>query len=211
MIIRILRSLAGLLAALAALVGIPVALWFLVGNPLPSSISIEAVRTALFTPDDGQLLIKLVTWVGWVAWLVFAVSFMVELIAQISGRSIRLPGLRIPQLAAAPLVALLLAVFVAAPTIVNATAGIAAADPVGGSGPTSSPPGSSQSVTTEHRVQASPTKNSPPEKAGKPAVHHKVERGETLWGLAKHYYGDGMKWKKLAKQLTKKLGLKEKN
>ena len=26
-----------------------------------------------------------------------------------------------------------------------------------------------------------------------------MERGDTLWGLAKHYYGDGMKWKKLAK------------
>ena len=68
MIGRILRSLAGLVGVVTALVGIPVALWMLGGNPLPSTISFDAFRTALFTPDDGQLLIRLVTWVGWLAW-----------------------------------------------------------------------------------------------------------------------------------------------
>jgi len=200
MTIRILRSLAGLVGMLTALVGIPAALWLLGGNPLPATISIDAVRTALLTPDDGQLLIKLVTWVGWVAWLVFAVTLMVELVAQTSGRSIRLPGLRVPQLAAAPLVALLLAVFVAAPTIVGATAGIAVADPGDDSSPAPSPPsGSSRPATGEQRA-AAPTNSSPQpdKKTERQAVRHQVERGETLWGLAKHYYGDGMKWKKLA-------------
>lgn len=29
------------------------------------------------------------------------------------------------------------------------------------------------------------------------AKKHKVKKGDTLWGLAKKYYGDGSKWKKL--------------
>ncbi|HEY5784771.1 MAG TPA: hypothetical protein VIT65_08335, partial [Microlunatus sp.] len=165
MIGRILRSLAGLVGVVAALVGIPVALWMLGGNPLPSTISFDAFRTALFTPDDGQLLIRLVTWVGWLAWLVFAVSVVAELVAQISGRSIRLPGLRVPQLAAAPLVALLLAVFIAAPIVVGAAAGVAVADPGDSSGPTSPPPSAGQQQTTGDRSVAAPTKNSP-QKAG---------------------------------------------
>lgn len=210
MIGKVLRSLAGLVGVVAALVGIPMALWLLGGNPLPASISFEAFRTALLTPDDGQLLIRIVTWVGWVAWLVFAVSLIVELVAQISGRNIRLPGLRVPQLAAAPLVAMLLAVFIAAPIVVGAAAGVAHADPGDSSGPPSPPPSVGQQHTGSDRSSADPT-TSTPQKAvekGRQAapsgretekvVTHTVERGETLWGLAKHYYGDGMKWKKLA-------------
>ena len=210
MIGKVLRSLAGLVGVVAALVGIPMALWLLGGNPLPGSISFEAFRTALLTPDDGQLLIRIVTWVGWVAWLVFAVSLLVELAAQISGRSIRLPGLRVPQLAAAPLVAMLLAVFIAAPIVVGAAAGVAHADPGDSSGPPSPPPSVGQQHTGSDRSSAEPTTSTPQkavekgraaalgERVTEKVVTHTVERGETLWGLAKHYYGDGMKWKKLA-------------
>lgn len=209
MIGRVLRSLAGLVGVVAALVGIPMALWLLGGNPLPGNISVEALRTALLTPDDGQLLIRIVTWVGWVAWLVFAVSLVVELVAQISGRNIRLPGLRVPQLAAAPLVAMLLAVFIAAPIVVGAAAGVAHADPGDSSGPPPPPPSVGQQHTGSDRPAAeAPTSSpqkavekdraAPDERKTEKVVTHTVERGETLWGLAKHYYGDGMKWKKLA-------------
>lgn len=207
MIGRVLRSLAGLVGVVAALVGIPVALWVLGGNPLPADISFGTVRTALLTPDDGQLLIRIVTWVGWLAWLVFAVSLVVELVAQASGRTIRLPGLRVPQLAAAPLVALLLAVFVAAPIVVGAAAGVAVADPGDDTSSSAAPQATTQPRATADRPAAAPIESSPQQtdetsrdKSATPTtLQHTVERGETLWGLAKHYYGDGMQWKKLAK------------
>ncbi len=204
MIGRLLRTIAGLVGMVIALVGIPAALWALGGNPLPSTISFDALRAALFTPDDGQLLIRIITWVGWLAWLVFAISLVVELVAQISGRTIHLPGLRVPQLAAAPLVALLLAVFVAAPVIVGAASGVAVASPGDSTGPpTSAPSSASQQQASADRPAVAPIKA--PSQAttekdeGRTDIRHTVERGDTLWGLAKHYYDDGMKWKKLAK------------
>ncbi len=155
MISRLLRTVAGLVGVAVALVGIPAALWALGGNPLPSTISVDALRAgALFTPDDGQLLIRIISWVGWLAWLVFAISLVVELVAQISGRSIRLPGLRVPQLAAAPLVAMLLAVFVAAPVVVGAAAGMAIANPGDSTGPpTPAPTSTSQQPAAADRRQ----------------------------------------------------------
>ncbi len=152
-----------------------------------------------------QLLIRIITWVGWLAWLVFAISLVVELVAQISGRTIHLPGLRVPQLAAAPLVAMLLAVFVAAPVIVGAASGVALANPGDSTGPPTSllplvrassrPLRTAQQSHPPRRRHRSTTEKSEARKD----IRHTVERGDTLWGLAKHYYGDGMKWKKLAK------------
>ena len=54
---------------------------------------------ALLTPDDGTILIGLITVLGWVAWLVFTVSVASELIALVSRQRIRisLPGLAGPQ------------------------------------------------------------------------------------------------------------------
>lgn len=199
---RLLRSLLGLLGTLVALVGIPAGLWLLGGgSPVPAHFSFAAVQEALTTPDDGQLFIRVLVWVGWVAWAVFAVSIAAELVGQLAGRRIRLPGLRLPQQAAAPLVAMLLAVFIAAPTIVTLTTGVAAADPVG-----PSPAPTTQTATPKSHHQTTPAKV-----ADKPAEHsradesqshdvvHTVDRNDSLWRLAERYYGDGMKWKAIAK------------
>ena len=45
------------------------------------------MREALLTPDDGTVLLGLITIVGWVAWLVFAVSVLAELVATRFARS----------------------------------------------------------------------------------------------------------------------------
>ena len=105
---RMLRGLGALALLLLGLVGVPAALVWLGGNPLPAASPGTAVREALLTPDDGTILVGLVTVVGWVAWLVFAVSVVSELVALLSRQRIRLslPGLAGPQRVAAGLLAL---------------------------------------------------------------------------------------------------------
>lgn len=200
---RLLRSILGLLGTLAALVGIPVGLWlFGGGNPIPGHLNFAAVREALTSPDDGHLFIQVLLWVGWVAWAVFAFSIAAELLGQISGRTIRLPGLRLPQQAAAPLVAMLLAVFIAAPAIVTLTTGMASADPVT---PTSTPTTSTATLTGHQPTRATKEADKSSEhanaaaKSGNRDVVHSVDRNDSLWRLAQRYYGDGMKWKVIAK------------
>ena len=205
MIGRLLRSLVGLLGTVAALVGIPAGLWLLGGgNPLPTDLSFAALRAALTSPDDGQLFIQVLVWVGWVAWAVFAVSIVAEFLGQISGRRITLPGLRLPQQTAAPLVAMLLAVFIAAPTIVAVTTGVAAANPV-----SPSPTPTTQIATPERHQTSTTTHDAAADKPSERAsaatkgqgrdVVHSVDRNDSLWRLAERYYGDGMKWKMIAK------------
>jgi len=96
---RVLRGLASLLLLLVTLLGVPVALAVLGGNPLPATLSWDAVRHALLSPDDGTILIGLITVVGWAAWLVFMVSVVSELIALVTRQRIRitLPGLAGPR------------------------------------------------------------------------------------------------------------------
>ena len=54
---RVLRGLGALGLLLIGLVGIPVALVMLGGNPLPAGVTWEGVRSVLLTPDDGTVLV----------------------------------------------------------------------------------------------------------------------------------------------------------
>ena len=149
---RVVRGLSALAALAVGLVGIPVALVVLGGNPMPSSISWPAVRNALFTPDDGTILIGLITVIGWVAWLVFAISVVAELVALASFQriSIRLPGLAGPQRVAAGLFVAVIAMVATTQVVPEDPPPIAAvpaaADPVV---PTD-PVGSIPDETTSH-------------------------------------------------------------
>ena len=101
-----LRGLASLVLLLVTVLGVPVAL---VGPRWQSAArhGLLGWRSvdALLTPDDGTILIGLITVVGWAAWLVFTVSVVSELIALVSRQRIRitLPGLAGPQRMAAGL------------------------------------------------------------------------------------------------------------
>ena len=116
---RLLRGVGALALLLIGLVGIPVALIWLGGNPLPTTVTWEGVRDALLTRDDGTILVGLVTVVGWIAWLIFAVSVVSELMALLSGERIRisLPGLAGPQRVAAGLLLSVVAVAAGPPMV----------------------------------------------------------------------------------------------
>jgi nucleoid-associated protein YgaU len=181
---RLIRGLGAFAVLLALVVGVPVALTMLGGNPWPSSISWSALKRALFQPDDGTLLIGLITVVGWMAWLVFAVSVMAEIIRVASGRRIRvkLPGLAGPQRLAAGLVVSVVAILAASPsTQAEPAEAVPAVVPV-------------EPLPVDH---AAPTTTVVAEDHDAEHIHE-VKPGDDLWSLAQHYYGHGRQWRKIA-------------
>ncbi len=185
---RVLRGLGALALLLAGLIGVPLALAAMGGNPLPATITWESLRQALFRRDDGSILLRLVTLVGWAAWLVFALSVLAELVTLLSGRRIRLslPGLAGPQRVAAGLLMSAIAMVTApvVPTAPAPLAPIAIAQPVDPE-PRHPPPQAPQVAAAES------------ESASDRRVHV-VESGDDLWSLAEHYYGEGREWRRIA-------------
>src|SRR5699024_9184158 len=95
------------LALASLIIALPILLWTLGGNPLPSSWpSMDQVTAALSRPDDGTLFIAALTIAGWIGWATFTLSVLVEIPAQVRHRPApNLKGLGGPQRLAAILVA----------------------------------------------------------------------------------------------------------
>ncbi|GAA3743938.1 hypothetical protein GCM10022225_29470 [Plantactinospora mayteni] len=130
-------GLGALIVLIGLLVGAPLALLALAGNPLPDHVpGLGEIGTTLTSRDDGQLFLRALAVVGWAGWATFALSVVVEIPARILRRpAIRLPGLGRQQRWAATLVgsvALVLAVSpaaTAASTVLGPTTTAAAAVP----------------------------------------------------------------------------------
>lgn len=197
----VLRGLGALVVIAAVLVGIPLALVAVAGNPLPDSVpSWSDITSALTEPDDGTLFLDALVWIAWLGWISFAVGLVVEIPAALSGhRAPRLPALRFQQRAAAGLVAAVAAAFVVGPV------GMAtAAEPVQPPAPQPAPvttaqaPASPQATPEVRTAQTAPA--AAPEAAAPAMVQrtHTVERGESLWRIAEQELGDGMRWPEIA-------------
>ncbi|HLM21123.1 MAG TPA: LysM peptidoglycan-binding domain-containing protein [Propionibacteriaceae bacterium] len=192
---RLLRGLGSLAVLLLGTVGVPVALAFLGGNPLPEELTWGAVQRALFTPADDMILVGLITIIGWLAWLVFTLSVVSELLAIVSQQRvrIRLPGFDAPQRFAAGLLISVITM-ISVPQAVHADrdhgrqvgAALTAAEPA---------------VLIMEPADASiPTAAASPrtERVDHVRHHHVVQPGDDLWSLAERYYGDGRDWRKIA-------------
>jgi hypothetical protein len=193
---RLVRGLGSLTILLIGTGGVPVALAFLGGNPLPEDLSWSALQRALFTPVDGTILVGLITIVGWLAWLVFTLSVISELLAVVSRQRIRvrLPGLDIPQRFAA---GLLISVITMIPMQHTVQAG-----PVSNSGVNAAPrpPEPTTVITGSTEISGnSPALPAPrTERTDGHRRHHEVRAGDDLWSLAERYYGNGRGWRKIA-------------
>jgi len=202
-VLRVIRGLVALITLLVGLAGVPAALLVLGGNPFPDTLSWQSVRFALLTPDDGTVLLGLITLVGWIAWLVFALSVVTESVAMLSRQRIRIrvPGLGGPQRLAAGLIVSVISMLTI-PQVAQ-------------------PPSPMPAVTTfTMPVSSSPVLSSPvdlqasvgPSRSGPDAISaagvagaaaaggatHVVTVGDDLWSLAEHYYGEGRDWRKIA-------------
>ena len=80
---RVAKGLAALIGALVLLVGVPVALVLLVGNPLPTTSPSRAWLTAEVTTD---LVINVLAVLVWIVWVHFVVCFLTEWRAVRAGR-----------------------------------------------------------------------------------------------------------------------------
>jgi len=94
--------LTGLIAAVAILaivVGLPATLIALGSGPTPDSMpSLDQIRTALTSPDDGTLALAAVKVIAWAAWLFLTGSIAVEILARVRRVKVpRLPGLHVPR------------------------------------------------------------------------------------------------------------------
>jgi LysM repeat protein len=188
-----LRGLLALLLLLAVLVGIPLALATVGGNPLPSSLpSVDDVTDTLTSPDDGHLFLDALLIVGWLAWGFFALCVLVEFGAQLRGiQAPRLRGLGLQQTAARTLVTAVIALFIASPIAANA----ATLDGVDAAPVTSV----SQTVASPPTAQAPAAPEAEPAAATTAATRtHQVQTGETLWSIAEQELGDGMRWPEIA-------------
>jgi nucleoid-associated protein YgaU/DNA-binding SARP family transcriptional activator len=202
-----LRGLLALLVIVGITVGLPFALLAVGGEPFGGGApSFESVVDLLTSRDDGTLFMVLLQAVGWLAWAFLALSILVELVSQLRGvRAPRLPGLHLPQNAARGLVGAMLLLFTAvplanaavlpagaAPMVESHTVSISAPAVVGAaSGGHVADRGAHERTTPT----ASSTRQAAEKKAASATVQHTVVRGDTLWGLAETYLGDGHRFR----------------
>lgn len=215
MIRRVLTSIAGLLGLALTLVGIPAALLIVARNPIPASVSWGGLAATLTQPDNGTVLRGVLAWIGWIAWAVFAIAVILELISQLAGRRLRVPGFALPQIAARPLVAAALAVFAGAGIMLPAHAAPATAAPTAPTPAThtaATQTAATQTAATQtaataapvavQQDQATPSAEAPQASQEAPAgtvlQSWTVRPGDTLWDIAEHVYGDGHLWTRIA-------------
>ena len=88
------RAAGATLALAGLLVGLPLALGLVGGNPLPTTLpTLGQVGAALTRPDPGNLITQALLLVAWAAWAGFTLTVVVEAQAQLRGRGApRLPG-----------------------------------------------------------------------------------------------------------------------
>ena len=196
------QRIAGLMATLA-IVGIvivlPLVLLAAGGNPLPHSMpSGEALRAALTSPDDGTMALTIIKIVAWAAWAFLTLSIALEILARARGiRAPRLPGLHMPQSAAKGLVGTALLLFTASPIVAQAataaplpTHHVAAASATAGAAhqSTETAPAAAQS----HQQQSAATKQNTP------TITYTVQRGDSLWSIARQHLGSGERYTEVA-------------
>lgn len=204
---------AALAALVAIVIGAPALLLWLGADPLPDQVpSLDRIVEVLTSPDDGRLLMWALSIVGWLAWAVVAVSVLLELIAQLTGRSApRVPGLGMPQRLAAVLVAAVLAALTApgvshahaayldSPPVATAPADPteAASDEDGWPILTATETADSPSTSTTTPL-AQPSPAEPPAGATTQPLVHEVAPGDWMWHIAGRYLGDELRYPEIA-------------
>lgn len=173
-----LRALGSLAILAGVLFGVP---WLLLVLGDPGVLIAVDWGQVLTRPDDGRVLIGLLSVVGWLAWLVLAATIVAELVAVLSRRRIdvAIPGtgwLR-------PLVASLVAALTLAPALSAAHA---------------APPDSQPRAPAVAPAVATPqaTPDTQPEATGTGRTYTARE-GDELWSIAEAHLGSGERWRDL--------------
>ncbi|WP_137122964.1 LysM peptidoglycan-binding domain-containing protein [Segeticoccus rhizosphaerae] len=203
-----MAGLAATLALLGVVAGLPLVLLAIGATPIPDRVpTLDAVKTALSSPDDGTLALTAITLIGWISWAFLTGSILLEVIARARGiRAPRLPGLRMPQSAASGLVGAALLLFVALPVATPGTAA-ATSPPAALTAPTGTSVTASTASTdrtvADRAPNAHPTPADQPDQldradhghaSDRPTTTHTVQPGETLWSIAHAHLGSGQRY-----------------
>lgn len=181
---KALKSLGALLALVVLVIGVPLGLVAMGGSPIPETLPTgNQVISALTNPNFSVLIPLVLTYVGWIAWLSFIIPLAVQLPAAIKGiKAPELPGFGLQQRLAAVLLGAI--AFTAVPQVAMAAPAGPAVDtqiaqalftPQGGAG---------GAISTQTQ--------------GAHPGPYTVQDGDSLFGLAQKYLGDGQRWHEIA-------------
>jgi len=200
---RVLRALGALLVLLVLILGVPLVLGGLIGNPLDSWSDLRAGDIS------DTAVIDILAAIAWIAWAQFALAFAAEAWARLRG--VRLPG-HVPGVFAGQqhlARALIAAIFVLGPTVVSLAAPAASfATPARATASVSvaqsaSVPQSASVSRSAAQLESAPataTAHGSGQQA-RPSTHEYVVPASggpgTYWDLAEHYLGSGDSWRQI--------------
>ncbi|HEX3920668.1 MAG TPA: hypothetical protein VHY31_00100, partial [Streptosporangiaceae bacterium] len=188
-----LRGSVALVTLAVLVVGLPLALYRLGGDPLPSHVpSWHSISSGLLHRDNGTVFLGVVRDLSWIAWALFTAAVLAEAQAALRGR--RAPKLRIfgLQNAASWLVAVSALAFTGQPAAVLASAHA----PVPVVSPAARPAAMAfRTTTTLPQDQSAGSNAADPQASQVMSMGFSqmvtVRSGDCLWTIAQHYLGDG--------------------
>ncbi|GAA4617259.1 hypothetical protein GCM10023195_76980 [Actinoallomurus liliacearum] len=216
---EIMRGLGALAVLLFLLAGLPAALVAVGGSPIPHAVpSWTRITATLAQPDTGNtLFLAVVKGIGWIAWLLFMTATLTETIAYLRGcptRRLPRPIRPMQHLARDLIATIALIVSTGAPLASSTTASLTHQTAVAANKPTAASAAVTAEIATTPsnglhgrvRLAAHETPATEPRR-WKTRV---ITRGDTLWAIARHEYGSGIKYLRIfnaSKHLTQPHGL----
>ncbi|GAA4492322.1 hypothetical protein [Microbacterium panaciterrae] len=182
---KLLAGLGSLILILAWVIGFPVVLFLLAGNPFPTAAQWNAIIT--LTPDYGNIILftKVLPLLLWVIWAAFTAPFLVELFASFRGVKTRkkFRATRWQQNLSAGLIGAVALTFAGLGGLSGAAPANAATVQSVSAGTVASAP-----------VVRTPIQQTPIQQQAPPTVHDEqvtVQEGDTLFGISERVTGDG--------------------
>lgn len=201
------RVLFGFVVTVALVIGVPLALIAMAGNPLPSSIpSFDEINILLTQNGDGfaEFVINGLAVLLWIVWAQLFIALIVELTATLRRSETRnlptIPGIQ--SLAARLITSMTLATALATAPVLPAAVGALSFDPIEApqtrvphhqSGTMGAALGLQIAEDTERENDARDAA-ADSEQSTELVVHETTE----FWDLAEAAYGDGVAWKQIA-------------
>ncbi|MFH9118523.1 LysM peptidoglycan-binding domain-containing protein [Streptomyces globisporus] len=185
--LTLVRAAGSLVVLAVLLAGLPLLLWW--GTAAVGPDGVRALGNLLSTQDSGQVFLLALAVAGWIGWALFALSVLLEIPAQLRGRTAPQVRLLVGQRAAATLVG---AVLLALPT---GTALAASATPA-----QASPTVAAASVLSGSPASGGTHDATPAAQSVKTVTHTVVDTrpAESLWSIAEQRLGDGNRWEEIA-------------
>jgi DNA-binding SARP family transcriptional activator len=191
----VLRGGSALVTLIVLVVGLPVVLYKLGGNPLPQHVPAWSHVTGLLLHrDNGTVFLGAVRDISWIAWAAFTVAVATEAQAALRGR--RAPRLRLGGLqnSAGWLVALIALAFASQPAAVLASTAPASVVTVSAvrPGPPAAHPAHPAGLPAGRPTEASTAVPSAPQVMSMGFSQMvTVRSGDCLWSIAQRYLGNG--------------------